>query len=101
MYFRIIAFILIFFCNKLVAQVRTKGRPSKNIVILTQTYLGFNVYELAPVERLEQIIKDSSNTIDTLITGTKTRRMYLRVSCTSFNPFTIPLDSVKLEVYEG
>lgn len=97
-------FIVFFFFGKAKSQVPLfhfdTNYPKKEISILSSKYLGFDIFSASLTELIETILQDPQLTIDTTISHSDTSRLYLRGYHRSFNPFGIPLDSVRLILTE-
>src|SRR5215203_6808089 len=105
MFFKtVVSVLMAFVFSGAIAQAPKKrnnnSSRSDQISILTKRYLGFDVYELPVVEQIRQLLKDSNNHVDNLIPATDSSRLLLGLSRLSFNSFQIPVDSMKLIIYE-
>ncbi|MGN6165264.1 MAG: hypothetical protein ACTHOF_12055 [Flavisolibacter sp.] len=67
---------------------------------LAKQYFKYNVYELELADVVDTLLQDTEIKIDTTIAHTDTSRLYVRGYHTSFNPFQIPLDSVRTIIAE-
>ena len=80
------------------AQVPTLGSDhyaQKALKQLAKQYLNHDAYEMEFTDLVDTLLQDTEMKIDTTIAHSDTSGLCIRGYHTSFNPFQIPLDSVR------